>query len=56
MEVLLDTVTVSELRKADRMDRAVYEWHRAGQGQPAGLSVITMKEIRFGIRKLEGAQ
>jgi len=54
MEILLDTVTVSELRKGIRMDKGVAEWHQAEQGRAAHLSVITMNEIMFGIRKLEG--
>ncbi|MBG7608897.1 MAG: PIN domain-containing protein [Verrucomicrobia bacterium] len=54
MRIILDTVTVSELRKGDKMDGAVREWHETGRGRPANLSVITMNEILFGIRKLEG--
>ncbi|MDP4624611.1 MAG: type II toxin-antitoxin system VapC family toxin [Akkermansiaceae bacterium] len=53
MEILLDTVTVSELRKAERMDISVKAWQAAIGGRPVYLSVITMNEIRFGIGKLE---
>ena len=54
MAFLLDTVTVSELRKGARTDVAVKEWQASFEGVPAFLSVITMNEIRFGIGKLKG--
>lgn len=53
MAFLLDTVTISELRKGERMNRAVRSWHESEGGGPAYLSVITLNEIRFGIRKQE---
>jgi predicted nucleic acid-binding protein len=53
MAILLDTVTVSELRKGDRTNHAVRAWHESDEGGLAYLSVITLNEIRFGIRKLE---
>lgn len=53
MAILLDTVTVSELRKGGRTNQAVRAWHESDGGGLAYLSVITLNEIRFGIRKLE---
>lgn len=53
MAFILDTVTVSELRKGERTHLAVRSWHKSISDEPAYLSVITANEIRFGIRKLE---
>jgi len=53
MAFLLDTVTISELRKERRMHDAVRAWHESDAAGPAYLSVITMNEIRFGIRRQE---
>lgn len=53
MAFLLDTVTISELRKRLRMDQSVRSWHESQATGPAYLSVITMNEIRFGICKLQ---
>ncbi|MGJ8635084.1 MAG: type II toxin-antitoxin system VapC family toxin [Luteolibacter sp.] len=54
MGFLLDTVTVSEMRKGNRVDARVRAWQQAEPGRPGHLSVITLNEIRFGIRRLEG--
>lgn len=52
MPILLDTVTVSELRRSERrMHRGVRLW-QLGVGN-AFLSVITLNELRFGLRKVE---
>ncbi len=49
---LLDTVTVSELRRQEeKMHPAVKKW-QVGIGD-AWLSVITLNEIRYGMRKVE---
>ncbi len=49
---LLDTVTLSELRKKTKADAAVLRWQYAAQGQQAGVSVVTMNEIWYGCRKV----
>ncbi|MEN9841851.1 MAG: hypothetical protein RL376_1651 [Verrucomicrobiota bacterium] len=50
--VLLDTVTVSELRRAEhRMHPGVRAWQR-GVGA-SFISVITLNELRYGMRKVE---
>ena len=51
MAFLLDTVTVSELRKGTRTNPAVLAWQVSEAAAPAYLSVITMNEIRYGILK-----
>lgn len=52
MSFLLDTVTVSELRRDDgKMHPGVWTWQK-GIGE-SWLSVITLNEIRYGMRKVE---
>lgn len=52
MLVLLDTVTVSELRRSEnRMHPGVRTWQQ-GIGD-AFISVITLNELRYGLRKVE---
>ncbi|MFM2197524.1 MAG: putative plasmid stability protein StbB [Verrucomicrobiota bacterium] len=51
MPFLLDTVTISELRKGARMNHAVRKWQESEVTGSAYLSVITMNEIRYGISK-----
>lgn len=46
--VLLDTVTVSELRKEDRMDPAVRAWQDRLRKDETWLSVVSVMEIRIG--------
>lgn len=53
MPFILDTVTVSEFRKISKADRAVVAWQATLKNHPAYLSVITIHEIRFGIRMVE---
>lgn len=50
---LLDTVVVSELRKAGRADAAVLAWDTAHRGAPMFLSVITLLEIRQGMARVK---
>lgn len=52
MRFLLDTVTVSELRRTEgKMVPNVWKWQKdIGE---AFLSVVTLNEIRYGIRKVE---
>ena len=52
MPFLLDTVTLSELRKKSKSHPAVFAWQRQQTGN-AYISVITMNEIRFGILSVE---
>lgn len=54
MAFLLDTVTVSELRKGERIDGSVRSWQATCSDKLSYLSVITLSEIRYGIRKQEG--
>lgn len=51
MEYLLDTVTVSELRRGSRIHPTVDRWQRTIGN--VGLSVITLNEIRYGMRRVE---
>ncbi len=52
MRYLLDTVIVSELRRADaRMHPGVLAWQKTLR--ESFLSVITLNELRFGIRRVE---
>jgi predicted nucleic acid-binding protein len=53
MAFLLDTVTLSELRRAENADPAVSRWQASLLGQPVYLSVISLNEIWYGIRKIE---
>jgi hypothetical protein len=50
--LLLDTVVVSELRKGARADSAVIAWQASVAAVPAHLSVITLLEIRCGLRRV----
>jgi hypothetical protein len=50
--LLLDTVVVSELRKGARADPAVIAWQASVAAVPAYLSVITLIEIRCGLRRI----
>jgi predicted nucleic acid-binding protein len=47
MPYLLDTVTLSELRKRSKVAAGVIAWQESAAGQQAHVSVITMSEIRF---------
>ena len=53
MNIILDTVTLSAFRKHKRADRKVIEWEQSLTQTPVHVSVITLNEIRFGIRKIE---
>ncbi|MBC8168105.1 MAG: type II toxin-antitoxin system VapC family toxin [Bryobacteraceae bacterium] len=46
---MLDTNVVSELRKGDRANAGVTEWHRQRDKRELYLSVITIAELRRGI-------
>ncbi len=47
--ILLDTVTLSELRKVERMDPAVRRWQEGSTDFETWISVMTPLEIRVGI-------
>jgi len=49
--VLLDTVTVSEIRRGPKGNPNVWQWQQGLRS--ANLSVITLNEILFGIHKVE---
>jgi predicted nucleic acid-binding protein len=49
--VLLDTVTVSEIRRGPRIRPQVWRWQQ--DIHSACLSVVSLHEIRYGIRKVE---
>jgi len=49
---LLDTVVVSELRKGARAESAVITWQATVAATPAYISVITLLEIRIGLRRV----
>jgi predicted nucleic acid-binding protein len=52
MRFLLDTVTVSELRRTDeKMHPGVLAWQK--NLRESFLSVITLNELRYGMRKVE---
>jgi len=53
MAFLLDTVTLSEFRRAENAEPAVFHWQASLLGQQVYLSVITLNEIWYGIRKIE---
>lgn len=53
MTFLLDTVTLSEFRRAENAEPAVFRWQASLLGEPVYLSVITLNEIRYGIRKIQ---
>lgn len=51
MQYLLDTVTISELRLREKAHPGVWKW-QAGVGD-IGISVVSLNEIRYGIKKVE---
>ena len=50
---LLDTVVVSELRKGTRGEPAVIGWQESIGVTPVYLSVITLLEVRIGLRRVQ---
>ncbi len=50
--VLLDTVTISELRKDKRADPAVQRWQETSRTFESWISVTTPLEIRVGILRV----
>lgn len=54
MRFLLDTVTLSSFRRPDRAPPSVVRWQESKRGQVGFVSVISLQEIRYGLRKVEG--
>jgi predicted nucleic acid-binding protein len=52
MAYLLDTNVVSELRKAHKADKKVSAWQAAIPVEEQFISVISLLEIRMGIRRV----
>jgi predicted nucleic acid-binding protein len=48
---LLDTVTISEIRRGPKTDPQVWRWQQ--NLSSACLSVISLHELRFGVRRVE---
>lgn len=51
-DYLLDTNIISELRKGDRCNQGVYDWHSSLAPESVWLSVLVVGEIRRGIELL----
>lgn len=51
---LLDTVLVSELRKGEKAEPSIIAWQAGVSTLPVYLSVITLLEIRIGVRRVRG--
>jgi toxin FitB len=52
LSYLLDTNVVSELRKAERGDRAVMAWFDGTDDEELQLSVLVLGELRQGVERL----
>ncbi len=53
MPFLLDTVTLSAFRRPDKADSILRRWQETQRGQLGYVSVVTLNEIRYGMRKVE---
>jgi hypothetical protein len=53
---LLDTNVISELRRGARANARVKTWVAAVESRDIYLSVVTLAEIRMGIRRLEARE
>ena len=53
MNYLVDTNVVSELRKDERADPLVIDWFRRRRPQDVFLSVLTVGELRRGVRRIQ---
>ena len=52
MPFLLDTVTMSAFRRPDKADPNLVRWQRAQRGTLGFVSVITLNELRYGLKKV----
>lgn len=53
MRLLLDTNVISDLRRFDRRNAALFRWRDSVETVPKYLSVISIMEIEFGILRAE---
>lgn len=53
MPYLLDTVTLSAFRRPDKANLNLLRWQKAQRGTVGYVSVVTLNEIRYGMRKVE---
>ena len=53
MPFLLDTVTISAFRRPDKADPHLVQWQTTQRGQVGYVSVITLNELRYGMKKVE---
>lgn len=53
MNYLVDTNVVSEIRKGERADPLVIDWFRRRRPQDVFLSVLTVGELRRGVRRIQ---
>jgi predicted nucleic acid-binding protein len=52
MPYLLDTVTLSAFRRPDKADPHLLSWQKAQRGKTGYVSVVTLNELRYGMRKV----
>ncbi|TAE77789.1 MAG: type II toxin-antitoxin system VapC family toxin [Verrucomicrobia bacterium] len=53
MPYLLDTVTLSAFRRPDKAGPNLIRWQAAQRGTIGCVSVVTLNELRYGMRKVE---
>jgi predicted nucleic acid-binding protein len=53
MPYLLDTVTLSAFRRQDKADPRLIHWQETQRGKIGYISVVTLNEIRYGMKKVE---
>lgn len=53
MPYLLDTVTLSAFRRPEKAGPHLVHWQKAQRGKVGYVSVITLNELRYGLRKVE---
>ncbi|TLD69412.1 type II toxin-antitoxin system VapC family toxin [Phragmitibacter flavus] len=53
MPFLLDTVTISAFRRPAKAGPQLVQWQQSQQGQIGYLSVVTLNELRFGMKKVQ---
>jgi predicted nucleic acid-binding protein len=53
MPYLLDTVTISAFRRPDKADVHLVRWQKSQRGEVGYISVITLNELRFGMKKVQ---
>jgi predicted nucleic acid-binding protein len=53
MPYLLDTVTISAFRRPDKTHPNLLGWQKAQRGTIGYVSVVTLNELHYGMRKVE---